>query len=343
MSEYLVIAAEAEELANEEIKQALKDEIQISLQGLKIAAKAYINIMSTTEEWLIQFENLLKSQQRFRHQNPDYNSIQDYREKRSQINAMLKTNNPAIIIQSSLEFQTLLNNFLGQKTEIVYVYKNSKNQPQAYVLKGEDYLKYTYNSFNELSARFSLSQKKLSTIGEQLKSSTEPKYSEQGLNLTYTEVMNRYEENRRKKYGYYVHWKGSAGKYTAMSVSSRGDINEAYAGFIILNHAHPGFRNSNIELNIEDFMLEGVSKVDNLSGLLKGDITSGNIEYGIKSAGASVLSIKQILPIAQMILAEDFSIEKLKQIQEQEQGVTRNKIINLTEETIERLSNYVIS
>lgn len=342
MDDYILIAEEADEIAQQEIEQALKNEIQISLQGLKIAAMNYCQIMEREQEWLQNFTTLLQKQQQIRHQLQNYNELQEYQKNRQNIGIMLKSENPAKIVQSSLQFQQLLNNFLGQKTEIVYVYKNSKNQPQAFLLKGSDYLKYGYNRFNELSARFQLSKKKLSSIGEVLKLNAETNYSEKGLNATYTEVMNRYENNRKKKYGYYVHWRTNAGKYTAMSVSSRGDINEAYAGFIILNKKFPGFNHGDIEININDFMIEGVSKVDNLSGLLKGDITQGNIEYGIKSAGASILSIAQILPIAKMVLQEDFSIQKLQQIQQQEQGIRRNNIIELSKEAVERITKELV-
>jgi hypothetical protein len=39
-----------------------------------------------------------------------------------------------------------------------------------------------------------------------------------------------------------------------------------------------------------------------MSGLLKGDVTVGNIEYGIKSAGASTLGLQQMQKIAKQIL-----------------------------------------
>jgi hypothetical protein len=38
-----------------------------------------------------------------------------------------------------------------------------------------------------------------------------------------------------------------------MNISSKGDINEAYAGFILLNNVPPYF-NGNLENNIKDFL-----------------------------------------------------------------------------------------
>ena len=44
-----------------------------------------------------------------------------------------------------------------------------------------------------------------------------------------------------------------------------------------------------------------VAKVDNESGLLAGDVTIGNIEYAIKSADASMLGIRQMVLLAELI------------------------------------------
>lgn len=44
-----------------------------------------------------------------------------------------------------------------------------------------------------------------------------------------------------------------------------------------------------------------VAKVDNMSGLLAGDVTVGNIEYAIKSSDASMLSIRQMVLLAELI------------------------------------------
>jgi O-succinylbenzoate synthase len=46
-----------------------------------------------------------------------------------------------------------------------------------------------------------------------------------------------------------------------------------------------------------------VSQVDNISGLLQGDVSKDGIEYGIKSAGASTLGLAQMKKLAQEILA----------------------------------------
>jgi len=41
--------------------------------------------------------------------------------------------------------------------------------------------------------------------------------------------------------------------------------------------------------------MEEVAKVDNESGLLKGDITVDQIEYAIKGVAASTLGMRQII------------------------------------------------
>ena len=47
----------------------------------------------------------------------------------------------------------------------------------------------------------------------------------------------------------------------------------------------------------------GVTAADNISGFLEGDISKGNIQYGVKAKGATALGYMDIIRYAQEILA----------------------------------------
>jgi hypothetical protein len=82
-----------------------------------------------------------------------------------------------------------------------------------------------------------------------------------------------------------------------------GDINEAYVSFAMLNNEIPTFQEE-MEENVEDYMTDttsGVGVVDNVSGLLQGDVSVNGIEYAVKSAGASTLGLKQVIELATTI------------------------------------------
>lgn len=131
-----------------------------------------------------------------------------------------------------------------------------------------------------------------------------------------------------------------------MKVSAEGDIHEAYASFIILNKSTPSFKSSDKEYLVYQFLKYGVANVDNISGLLQGDVSKGNIEYAIKSANASLLSLQQIDKLAQEIVKSKgrFDINKLKRKKEElrKKGRTRNKFQDKTQEELEELINLII-
>jgi hypothetical protein len=95
-----------------------------------------------------------------------------------------------------------------------------------------------------------------------------------------------------------VFWENE-GKWETMRVSSEGDINEAYANFY-LNKKYFYFKKM-IERDINTYMLDknyGVIAVDNISGLLQGDVNVDNIAYAIKSRGASMFGDVDIIVTA---------------------------------------------
>ena len=251
--------------------------------------------------------------------------MDEYIRGRDQVRAFLNSDIPKRLYEESMNFQQVLNNFLGQKVSMVFVFENSDGEPELYEITSEDVLKYDYSSSNKLVARYRGDADALNHAMKRLQLSAEWNFNLAGLKSTYAETLYRYRCSRQVNKRI-VLWQNPYNEWHAMKVSAEGDINEAYASIVILNRKEPSF-NNNMEINIEQFLNE-VAQVYNISGLLQGDVTNGNIEYGIKSAGASTLSLKQIIKIAyQIVNDENFSQEKLEKIKAEfaAKGRTRNK------------------
>jgi len=88
-------------------------------------------------------------------------------------------------------------------------------------------------------------------------------------------------------------------KWLKAMVNKQGDIKEAYASVILDRKINSNklFNDEKLDNNVHSFM-EEVAKVDSESGLLKGDVTVGQIEYAIKGVKASTLGLTQVIQIA---------------------------------------------
>ena len=304
----------------------LSNQIKNNLKLLKGSAIEYINTVETLQEKITKFEQLLRHQKKLRRSVSNYRNLEEYIQGRNKVRAFLDSDTPKKLYQKSMNFQQILNQFLGQQVKMIFVFENSEGEPELYEITSEDVLKYDYSSSNSLVARYRKDSDALNHSMKRLQLTTNWNFNFPGLKATYIETLYRYRCSRQVKKRI-VLWENPLGRWHAMKVSAEGDINEAYASLVLLNRKEPTFNNS-LEINIQQF-LNQVAQVDNISGLLQGDVTDGEIQYGIKSAGASTLSLKQIIKIAHQIIEdEDFSKEKLEKIKQDfaSKGKTRNKI-----------------
>lgn len=305
----------------------LSDEIKGNIKILRTAASHYISVVEDLNKRVVEFENLLRHQQSLRRGNKsNFNTLEEYIRGKDQVRAFLNSEIPKKLYEESMNFQQILNNFLGQKVTMVFVFENAQGEPELYEITSEDVLKYDYSSSNQLVARYRGDSDALNHSMKRLQLTADWNFNLSGLKTTYIETLYRYRCSRQVNKRI-VLWQNPYNEWHAMKVSAEGDINEAYASIVILNRKEPSFNSNNIEINIQQFLNE-VAQVDNISGLLQGDVTNGNIEYGIKSAGASTLSLKQIIKIAyQIVNDENFSKEKLEKIKADfaAKGRTRNK------------------
>lgn len=240
-------------------------------------------------------------------------------------------------INEVFNFQKDLNNFLGQQIKIIYVYSDNegKNVKLFEIDNSAEHVTQTFASRGGgLTARYKkFSEKVLNNIGTEY-------IKEQSLiadlNRAYSETIwrARYGKKKRQSNNILLLWK-PFGDWKEMWISSEGDINESYAAFYLNDDF---IQSDNIEVLLDKFLTSspnGVLYVDNISGLLEGDVSIGNMEYAIKSKGASTLGYKQIIDLANIISSmndQEITEEFLKGIKKQlhEKGTTRNKILENT-------------
>ena len=345
-AETLAIGEAIEDAAWEEVEKAIPMEAQQSIQVLRTAAINYIRVLDDLSLHLQYFKETLKRQKELRKlmkagcSNEDLD--EEYLKNKDEISTFLQVSQiPQTLYSESFKFQNILNEVLGQKIVMTFVYVG-KNGPELYEMTSDKVLRFDYSSRNQLTARYSIAQEQLNELGRNMELDSDLKFSLPGLKSTYTEVMRRYEIARDRK-TYMVMW--DKGDYwEKWKVSSAGDINEAYAKFILENQADPSFT-LGMEENIEDYITQGVALVDNISGLLQGDVTIGNIEYGIKSAGASTLGLAQMRTLANKILNDaQFDVNKLRQEQARlrARGKQRNvKSAEMVDDKVEEIISLI--
>lgn len=229
-----------------------------------------------------------------------------YQEQKAQmldnVDLMLYTN-------KKLEFQHKLNLFIGQKIKTLYVYRGRGGEVVLAEIETpkviqEDTIRHSMRYTNRSAVLEAVATAREKVTAEEIDKSN-------NLKVTYREVIYRSNqfksklrtlnkgrsEDARITSAIVIMWL-SGNTWQRMSVSSVGDINEAYAAFY-LNQQFDSFQ-KDIEKNVETFMTDednGVAAVKNISGLLEGDVNIGKTAYAIKSAGASVLGDTDLLNI----------------------------------------------
>lgn len=323
------------------IEQGLLPEIDQSTQVLRVAAAQYLAVVNDLSYQLQGFTAILQRQKQLRHQLSNYETADEYIRNKEEISTFLNVSQiPQRLYAESFKFQNILNEVLGQKIVMTFVYAG-KEGPELYEMTSDKILKFDYTKSNQLTARYRATHEELKNLGRNMELDNDLQFSLPGLKMTYKEVMRRYNIARDRK-TYMVMWEEN-NDWQKMKVSSAGDINEAYAKFILENQADPSFA-LEMEQNIGDYMYQGVALVDNISGLLQGDVTIGNIEYGIKSAGASTLSLKQIKILAETIMKDaTYDVNKLRAEKERlrAKGRQRNKTVNMVSDIVDEIISVI--
>lgn len=343
----------------DEASRSVDELTKLSVKDIKQAAKNYLLIIENEKVRIKQLEDALNIQKKYvAEQKKNFSSkselksSQAYIEQRENIKRQQKdqTVREAIIniYKASLAFQDLLNGVIGQEMVITYLASTSKkvgvyNIPLKEAFKqgilNIDITSKTY----EISMRFRGGYNKLERLANDVDSVVSkmeagiPAESVDALNTTYHEVARRFKsykgQNKNGKEVGIVLWHPNSGKWFKMFPSSLGDINEAYAAYYLRGVNYPSMTGM-LENDIDTFM-HLVAEVDSAAGLMLGDISAEekDIEYAVKSAGASTLSLTQIENLAREIVSNTkWKPSDLKNMKKDDaqKGVLRNFIEELT-------------
>jgi hypothetical protein len=133
----------------------------------------------------------------------------------------------------------------------------------------------------------------------------------ENLTKAYIEALERGEYSRtllkkiKKRGTMLILWKKKGKKkdrWKKMFVyGGAGDLAEAYLYFYMDKDRIENFKSEDLETNIDIFMTKGVTLVDNIRGLLKGDFEVDGINYAAKSQKASMMGYRQVIDMALQI------------------------------------------
>ena len=203
------------------------------------------------------------------------------------------------------DLQIKVNDFLGQEVQMVFVYVDPKT--------GQATLHKVDHNVNHLKMRKASKKKGGGLSGsyrfnkaerDHMTKLTNSLYDSSSLDSTFSEVYYRFQVSKRTVSlggAAYIMWREGSG-WSGVRVSGGGPLAEAYAAFFLNEYVFGG---EDMENNVKTFMTHskyGATNVDATSGFLQGDITKGNVEYGIKSMGASAMGFSDIVIYAQEIL-----------------------------------------
>lgn len=340
VSEYTSISEEAYDALEEELDSNPPEELKGNLAYLHNMAGIFYNNIIVTWAKIQNINTIQKKKQKLKElidQKKETEASIVQEELATYHYEMVSKKEFQDFMTKVFNFQEIVNGVLGQEVQMIYVYIGKDGQPEIYRISnsGEHIKQSMASKGRGMTARYgNLSKKFLDEHGEKIENSLKDNGEEQ-LNLAYKETVKRGQYSRKKlNIGFLLVLWCPAKVWLKMKISSLGDVNEAYAAFY-LNMVFNDFifnQSSDIEWLLNTFLLHdryGVTAVDNISGFLEGDVTIGNIEYAIKSKGATTLSPEQVISLAINIKEsspEELTMDYLQTIKEEKHkaGARRN-------------------
>lgn len=281
----------------------LEKELGPDIIEIKNTAYEFLNYMIDKQKGYLVVQEHIKAVKRLRtaakKADMAYEDMSGYIEANAKMHELFEQNGYGIY-QHVIDFQDKLNKLLNQKVQMLYVYEGSDGTPFIYEVSEEDLLqtlKYDYTR-TAMTARINFTQDRLQAMKEITQKSN---YKNIGnIQNTYKEIMARYRRAKTAKNNY-IYYEHPPGQYHKLTISTEGDVNEAYAAIVLNRQIEEKFNTTDVEKNISEFA-PYIVDVDNISGLLQGDITDGDVEYAIKSAQAGMLGVSQMINMAKRIL-----------------------------------------
>lgn len=335
-----------EQSGDQVIEQKAK---QFSKQ-IKTLAQIYLD---TIKPGLQNYKNVQQSlrRQQYAIRGIKQGSIQDSYEYRTQVqNRALMTRKDYYrqMVEASLRFQRELNELLGQVVQLVYVYQDDKGNPTMYTLKEQDLMKVLSYERNKkaIKGRFRETDLFKTYLKNKTKYDIADNFNLDYFNWTYKEVIWRFNYGK-KTHTSLILWLNNPSlskipkvKWLKAKVDKSGDIKQAYASVLLDRSINSVklFNSQKLDDNVHMYM-EELAKVDSESGLLKGDVEIGQIEYAIKGFDAQTLGMNQIIKLAEQIVGKEVYTER--DLKEQKQyfhkiAGTRNKIEEMTQDMLNK-------
>ena len=317
--------------SNNQVSQVIYNDIQEQLNKVKQEAIEFANFMTNTQGLYVQLIESIKHRKDLQ-QTIEANGVITELFKGKNLNQNLKTYGPEIY-QRVLHFQQTLNETINRQQQIVYVWHGVDGKtPTLLLLQDEqvlEKLKMSYSSSNNLSARFNITKTADVNQYEKIEDKMDIPQDSQNvdllkLNQAYLESLSRWTKSKTKR----IMWKTDNWHVYKIAVSAKGDISEAYAAALLTKPINPPINYEDIEWNIQSFA-QLIAQVDNISGMLQGDISTDTFNYAIKSFSASLLGITQFISFAiEIANTEYLTLDTIKAKQKElaDKGNVRNQI-----------------
>lgn len=317
-----------EEKAIQASSKQIQKEAQADYNELKRNAEHYLSEVKKVQNTLENFYLFLKQSRPKR----GISSPEEFRNYHAQRTAQMKLMQETNIIALTVNFQQQCFKAMGKELRIIYVNIEDK-KPVMYDITEQSGL-FQFDGWAN-TARISKGQKAFKDFAiQQHLQKLERIESDEEFNR----LQNVYTEYRYRRIVKGNHTlrvmalnpnyqKGSRQdiykRWAVQKVANLGDLAEGYA-YLFFNSLNK--LTGEPEHDIIEFM-KAINTVDAESGALKGDITVGNIEYQIKSAGAGYSSIQDIIAVAQLIVRGKVSLEAIQEMLHQTTaGTARNGI-----------------
>ena len=322
--------------------QIIDEQGKLFSQQIKKYAQDFLKVFKEDQKRLEELQNTLAKEKNAIQaiQQGKENSSYEWRTLIENRHLMTKRDYYREMVTAALKFQTQINELLDQKVELVYVYQDEKNNPTLYTIDESSLTSALIYESNKgaIAGRFRQDQGNLVSylINENLtKYELNKNFNLDYFNYTYKEIIWRFNYGHKKN-THLILWLNPSfpgsrqTRWLKAFVGQQGDIKEAYAS-VLLDPAINSvklFNDAKLDNNVHLFM-EELEKVDSESGLLKGDVTVGKIEYAIKGVKASTLGLSQIITLAQQICQKTAYVKQdlVKQKQQfHKKAGTRNYI-----------------
>ena len=260
----------------------------------------------------------------------------------------------------AFQFDNYLTAFLGELPKKALYIIEGKNGLETYELSLLSLAKAVSGGKLDLSKSF-LEAESLKVIEEQQKTDKNFKEHLDQVSRAYSGAsarLNRSYEVLGTTGGRgFLMWK--IGSYWNIArVANKGDLKEAYIAALMIEHqstydhlygispGNPPYQSHEL---IDAFYNWHIGLIDNTPAIINEDVITQNLQYAVKSVGASLPAISQYVKTANYIKsrATPLSASELKSWMEFEgpgkgKGVLRNKVLKVAEETAEWGYNDIV-